>query len=81
MKKVALSIIVAGMFAFVACGPKGPTAEELAKIAADSITADSTAKAAVADSLAKVAVADSLKAAAVADSIAKAAVAPKKKGK
>ena len=77
MKKVALSIIVAGMFAFVACGPKGPTPAELEQLKADSITKDSIAK----DSIAKAVVADSIAKAAKADSIAKAVVAPKKKGK
>ena len=78
MKKVALSIIVAGMFAFVACGPKGPTPEQLK---ADSITKDSIAKDSIAkDSIAIAVVADSIAKAVIADSIAKAAVAPVKKG-
>jgi hypothetical protein len=70
MKKLFLSLAVAGMFAFFACGP---SAEELAeKAKADSLKADSMAKA-VADSIAK---AEALKAAdttAVVDSTAKPA--------
>jgi len=74
MKKLFALLVVAGMVSFVACGPKGPSKEELAKKAADSIrTADSiavveaTAKR-VQDSIAKV----EAEAKRVADSIAAA---------
>ena len=44
MKKLFALLVVAGMVSFVACGPKGPSKEELAKKAADSIRdADSIA--------------------------------------
>ena len=78
MKKLALSVIIAGMFAFVACGPKGPTPEEQQRIQdsitlakADSVKNDSIAKA---DAALK-AKEDSIK---KADSIAKLKPEPKK---
>lgn len=74
MKKLALSVIVAGMFAFVACGPKGPSEEEQQRIK-DSLLQDSLMKDSIAQAEAAVKLADSLK----ADSIAKAAATPEKK--
>jgi len=45
MKKLFALLVVAGMVSFVACGPKGPSKEELEKKRQDSIrTADSIAK-------------------------------------
>jgi hypothetical protein len=70
MKKLFLSLAVAGMFAFVACGP---SAEDLAAQAkADSLKADSIAKA-VADSIAKVEAEKAADTTAVVDSTAKPA--------
>ena len=78
MKKLALSVIIAGMFAFVACGPKGPTPEEQQKIQ-DSIAqakADSVKNDSIAQATALKAKEDSIK---KADSIAKIKPEPKKK--
>jgi hypothetical protein len=74
MKKLFLSLAVAGMFAFFACGPSAEQIAEQNRL--DSLKKDSIAKVA-ADSVAKAeaAVADSLAKAAVADSIAKAEAA------
>jgi septal ring factor EnvC (AmiA/AmiB activator) len=45
MKKLFALLVVAGMVSFVACGPKGPSKEELEKQKQDSIRkADSIAK-------------------------------------
>jgi hypothetical protein len=49
MKKLILSLAVAGMFAFVACGPSAEEVAEQARL--DSLRADSIAKA-QADSIA-----------------------------
>jgi septal ring factor EnvC (AmiA/AmiB activator) len=74
MKKLFALLVVAGMVSFVACGPKGPSKEELEKKRQDSIrTADSIAKVEaeqkrVQDSIAKV----EAEAKRVADSIANA---------
>jgi hypothetical protein len=74
MKKLFLSLAVAGMFAFFACGPSAEQLAEQARL--DSLKQDSIAKH-VADSVAKAeaVVADSLAKAAAADSIAKAEAA------
>ena len=84
MKKLLSVIAVAGMFAFVACGPSA----EQKQAAADKIIADSIA---VADSIAKVGqaaaeqlVKDSIAAVdakRIQDSIAAAEAKPVKKGK
>ncbi|MEI6695231.1 MAG: hypothetical protein WCO13_04095 [Bacteroidota bacterium] len=84
MKKLLSVIAVAGMFAFVACGPSA----EQKQAAADKIIADSIA---VADSIAKVGqaaaeqlVKDSIAAVdakRIQDSIAAAEAKPAKKGK
>ena len=74
MKKLFALLVVAGMVSFVACGPKGPSAEETAKRIADSTrTADSIAKVeadlkAAQDAAAKIAAEEKR----VADSIAAA---------
>jgi hypothetical protein len=74
MKKLFALLVVAGMVSFVACGPKGPSKEELEKKRQDSIrTADSISKVEaeqkrVQDSIAKV----EAEAKRVADSIANA---------
>jgi len=45
MKKLFALLVIAGMVSFVACGPKGPTKEQLEKKRQDSIrTADSIAQ-------------------------------------
>jgi len=74
MKKLFLSLAVAGMFAFFACGPSAEQLAEQARLDSltkDSIMKDSTAKA----EAAAAATADSIAKAAEADSIAKAEVA------
>lgn len=47
MKKLFALLVVAGMVSFVACGPKGPSKEELAKKAADDSIRKSDSIAAV----------------------------------
>lgn len=76
MKKVLFALLTLSFFA-VACGPKGPTPEELEAAKQDSIRiADSTAAVVAAAEAAMKAKEDSIK---VADSLA--AVAAKGKGK
>lgn len=73
MKKVLFALLSLSLFA-VACGKKGPSAEELEKMKQDSIrVADSLAVVAAAEAAAK-AKADSAR---VADSLAAAAAATK----
>lgn len=76
MKKVLFALLTLSFFA-VACGPKGPTPEEIAAKQADSIrVADSTAAAAAAEAAILKAKEDSTK---MADSLAAVAAKGKKK--
>jgi hypothetical protein len=79
MKKLFLSLAVAGMFAFFACGPSAAEIAEQARI--DSLRTDSIQKDSIQKAEAEAArVADSIAKAAVADSIAKAEAAKPVKG-
>jgi len=77
MKKLFSLLVVAGMIAFVACGPSAEELAAKAKAKADSLKAIATA-----DSLKAIATADSIaaaeKAKAIEDSIAAATPAKKK---
>ncbi len=73
MKKLFALLVVAGMVSFVACGPKGPSKEELEKKRQDSIrTADSIAKVEADAKAAQELAAKEAEAKRIADSIADA---------
>jgi hypothetical protein len=73
MKKLFALLVVAGMVSFVACGPKGPSKEEIAKRIADSTRkADSIAKVEADAKAAQELAAKEAEAKRIADSIANA---------
>jgi len=73
MKKLFALLVVAGMVSFVACGPKGPSKEELEKRRQDSIRrADSIAKVEAEKKAEEERIAKEAEAKRIADSIAEA---------
>lgn len=78
MKKVFALFVIAGMVAFVACGPNKDA--EKAKKLKDSLTADSIMKDSILQAEIAMKTADSLKQIAVKDSLKKDSIENAKKG-
>jgi len=78
MKKVFALFVIAGMVAFVACGPNKDA--EKAKKLKDSLTADSIMKDSILQAEIAMKTADSLKQIAVKDSLKKDSIEKAKKG-